>query len=562
MQYEEFYEVLHRNFLSEARSKGGFQEAVAASRKGSGRVLQHPWRVTLDNKTVFEVSDRKFSADWLKKNYANADISHISALSWLALTIDEFNLTGDRVYAEKAVEWIIELAGVIGEPSQADALYACFGCGGAKAFLPRRFDAIRKSLQLLYEFGDCDQEIVDALFRSLHWHSEEMSEKYVNNNHGMMMNTRLASVGSKFPMDNKYSKIAFERSSRYAVNAFRNSGYARENSPEYHSLNVRLVQSALKESAAKVSNRAAGETALARVRAASKILTHLLRHDGTMPPVGDSLEARYKNVTPSTGTWSDDPTFAVHKSQRAYLSMICGMDKNFHKHVDDLSLTLRFDGLDVLIDGGRYSYDIAHPIRRHLEGNLAHSGLSVASMNGLSPSDWFKQQAKGGVEAAPRENGGCNARMSIDIPSRNVALERTLRYRETDGGCRLAVVDTVAAGRGTKWTDRLALQNWLLGPEARFTGLRRRLGEASAHFVVGHLEVAIIAKGRWPLLKVTRGDPVDERRLADGIYSPAQQVAVPVWRVSVHGLCFRGQLSLSTSVRVREIGARTNLENT
>jgi hypothetical protein len=133
----------------------------------------------------------------------------------------------------------------------------------------------------------------------------------------------------------------------------------------------------------------------------AKSVSHLFfRKDGTFPIIGDT------ELHPSHWTGSEslskkngkgifpDAGFFVYKGNNLYFTARCGGSTFSHRHVDDTSVTLNWDGEDFIVDSGYYNYDVKNDkTSRFFRSCLAHSGVftnacaDVRFANFSSPSD-------------------------------------------------------------------------------------------------------------------------------------------------------------------------------
>ncbi|WP_213810183.1 heparinase II/III family protein [Jeotgalicoccus sp. WY2] len=67
----------------------------------------------------------------------------------------------------------------------------------------------------------------------------------------------------------------------------------------------------------------------------------------------------------------------VEPVNSAYLTFKSGYQNKTHKHYDDLSITYYNDGHDILVDSGKYSYDMTNPIRDYIISPEAHNTIYI-----------------------------------------------------------------------------------------------------------------------------------------------------------------------------------------
>ena len=118
--------------------------------------------------------------------------------------------------------------------------------------------------------------------------------------------------------------------------------------------------------------------------------------------------------------------FAVVKNEDIYLSLICGGRGVAHKHVDDTSITLRYRGVDVFIDGGSFNYDEKNPYRQYVRSAAAHTGLYLSSMERLSPKEYFRD-----LKPQARITDFIESENSVLINCQNVLLDRKVVFKRS-----------------------------------------------------------------------------------------------------------------------------------
>lgn len=122
--------------------------------------------------------------------------------------------------------------------------------------------------------------------------------------------------------------------------------------------------------------------------------SRLLRYpDGRSPANGDSNRSPAMEREPSPRTEAtDQPAFValpkagygvVRGAHDGLPYVLCTFGTSIcrtHKHQDDLSFTLFFDGIEWLIDPSYFSYEIAQPLPAYLRSVAAHNAIHVPGL--------------------------------------------------------------------------------------------------------------------------------------------------------------------------------------
>ena len=195
------------------------------------------------------------------------------------------------------------------------------------------------------------------------------------------------------------SEVGMERFRNELFHAFSSDGIHVENSPHYHihMLN-NLVYSV--EIFREIGVEISFLNEMVEV-AKSTILYYqiVMRENGTIPLIGDSytmppkLNQITKNfILENKFNIHDEDFFPFPKTGYCYWKYKWGsFDVHFslknshlsryHRHDDDLSLTLNIGGVDVFIDGGLYKYEEKDEQRIYLRSPFSHSTIVLPEHN-------------------------------------------------------------------------------------------------------------------------------------------------------------------------------------
>jgi hypothetical protein len=223
--------------------------------------------------------------------------------------------------------------------------------------------------------------LLERVLRELERHAEWLLDpaNRKRNNHGLMLDRALvlasAQLETVVPEASRWAITALERTTTLANELLDEDGYSNENTVGYHNFNIVLLQEISSIAERNGLDLVASARLKHKVELATTALQHCIWQDGSVPPIGDSyvFPSRHRSINRSK--WFKDSHFIVVKSDDLYLSLICGHRGYSHKHVDDSSITLRYLGRDIIVDGGSYNYDESDPMRKHLRSARGHSGI-------------------------------------------------------------------------------------------------------------------------------------------------------------------------------------------
>jgi hypothetical protein len=198
-----------------------------------------------------------------------------------------------------------------------------------------------------------------------------------------------AGIASHHPEGRRWIEKAQHRlSGQFHELIIRDSGYAvfAENSIGYH----HGIQS-LVSLAGKMIELSGGSREVSEVAAELDLWSEYLRYpDRRSPSQGDTFHlANAEQIRPSSRIPYDEPHANVLASAGYGVAkgnhyetpfMVCFFatsQSKTHKHEDNLSFTLFFDGIEWLVDPSFYSHDYSEPIPAYLRSAWAHNTVAV-----------------------------------------------------------------------------------------------------------------------------------------------------------------------------------------
>ena len=210
-----------------------------------------------------------------------------------------------------------------------------------------------------------------------------MKEHYSENNHGMMSDEALLYI-SNFTNEESSAKMYQEKATlrmeRIIYKLFSSNNYNLENSPEYHRLTQNLSTRFIK----LVDLMEVEFDEKCRKIIENSFLNNkkIIKPDLTYPLIGDTglytanFEKDYTNfIDYQAGLAIINTENKTVPSESSWFSFKSGYQLTSHKHHDDLSINYVFEGEDILIDSGKYTYDRRNPKRTFISSPQGHSTI-------------------------------------------------------------------------------------------------------------------------------------------------------------------------------------------
>ena len=277
---------------------------------------------------------------------------------------------------------------------------------------------------------------------------------YVENNHGVMMDHALLQFSLLIEcvdpvLSSKYREKTLQRLSMMLTKTFLPDGYCTENSPSYHYVNFSLFTT-IYHFLTKFSIEFDKEkwiNILDKSKTAGELL---LRPDGSIPLIGDSAhyplaffnkvrQHKKKGVSiyPNSG-------FFAFSSSVLHVTLRAGGTKFTHRHIDDISVTLWYNGQEFICDGGLYNYDIKDKKRRNFISCRSHRGIFVDTDKKISFKDFnlpcdmsrftFLRYGRGEVLVSAKHNllPGNEVERKLSIQNGAIKIHDTLKSKENE----------------------------------------------------------------------------------------------------------------------------------
>lgn len=224
-------------------------------------------------------------------------------------------------------------------------------------------------------FGYDEKLFADTLKQ----HAKVLSDDsiYNNNNHGLMMDRSLMVIGHVLKDDFLFNKGYYRAIDTFWY-SFSAQGIHLENSPDYHNMVVRMYRD-IEKYLNDYDGTSLGNNIKEYLSIAANYPRTLVKPDGQFPAIGDSgtkqnrLTKKYDNIY----DFEAGISVLQHKSPKPlYLSFVCGYSSKVHKHKDDLSITLNYNGKDFIVDPGKFNYSKSKA-RNYITSKRSHSSFQL-----------------------------------------------------------------------------------------------------------------------------------------------------------------------------------------
>lgn len=210
-----------------------------------------------------------------------------------------------------------------------------------------------------------------------------MKEHYSENNHGMMSDEALLFL-SNFIADKDTARVFQEKATlrmeRIIYKLFSSRSYNLENSPEYHRLTQNLSSRFIR--LVDMMDLEFDTTCRKIIEKSFLNNRKIVKPDLSYPLIGDtglniaSFEKSYDNfIDYQAGLAIINTKNIKDLSKSTWLSFKSGYLLTSHKHHDDLSINYYYEGEDILIDSGKYTYDRRNPKRTFISSPQGHSTI-------------------------------------------------------------------------------------------------------------------------------------------------------------------------------------------
>lgn len=311
--------------------------------------------------------------------------------------------------------------------------------------------------------------LLNAIMVAGEWLASD--DHYIYNNHGIMMDRVLLQVSVQLATHDGavaliWQETAIRRLAMMAGRTFDSDGCCTENSPAYHMLNLTLysrIIDFLRDHEIQVCLQMVDEIKNL-IGKATEVAPLFLRDDGTLPTIGDTelkssqfMPARVLKDNTRTGCFPD-AGFAIINTPEVQVTVKCGGSTYSHRHVDDTSLTLRYCGVDLIVDAGMYNYDIGDKLRRWFLSYQAHSGFFVEACEKVRFANFTGPRALARITDFHDDQDCVLVAMESNLVD-GVQIEREVIFIPPNV---IVIKDKMRANKPQRWR-----QQFLLHPDCR-----------------------------------------------------------------------------------------------
>lgn len=302
--------------------------------------------------------------------------------------------------------------------------------------------------------------VENAIVKHAEWLSKDDFYS-AHTNHGLEQARVLLLLGTIFEGEKAraWQKLATRRIKSELDFSFTTEGVHVENSPAYHIFVFKVFLGILKDYPSNVLGDLAEQFEKFSAQALG-FITHILRPDGTLPPIGDTeqlptsdayremfghtIEYQHFLYAVSQGKQGLKPAqtnrvyaksgYAVFRDcwpESAYFSKAfhiiakVGCSSRYHHQQDEGHISIYAGGEDWLIDSGLYNYINKDPIRKYMRGRVAHN---VPIISNARYSDDFEHRLSAwSVQDCSELEGSPYVSMQLDVMP-PVAHQRCLQF--------------------------------------------------------------------------------------------------------------------------------------
>lgn len=232
-------------------------------------------------------------------------------------------------------------------------------------------------IHYIYLAAKLNRKIKENSFKELLYkHAEVMRDDkiYKHNNHGLMMDRSLIILGYILKDENLLLKGKTRAINTFWY-SFSSQGIHLENSPQYHSMVVRMYVEIEKYLNAREDSL--GDHVPHYLNLSKDYIPAITKPNKRQPSIGDSGDTKQRKAKVYKNIYDFEAGISVLQYEKPYpfyTTFIAGYSSRVHKHKDDLSITLNYKLVDFLVDPGKYSYT-ANKTRQYITSKEAHSGF-------------------------------------------------------------------------------------------------------------------------------------------------------------------------------------------
>lgn len=322
-----------------------------------------------------------------KKKYGDSYQLYIQAMRVCAEILNEYKKTEDKRYLDKVEEIVLSWIEFTSKGTDEKMVWYDHPTANRTQVI----------IEFLYMAKKAGKDIDEKLFKAvLMKHGEVLSNdaKYNNNNHGLMMDKALMVLGNVLEDAMLFNKGYYRAIDTFWY-SFSYSGIHVENSPDYHMMVLRMYEEI--EQYLNSKGKSFGKNIEGYLELAKLYPQILLKPNRTFPAIGDSGNAKKKLHKLYRNLYDEEAGISIlqyNEPKPLYMSFVCGYSSRVHKHKDDLSITLNYNGLDFFEDPGKFNYSKSKE-RKYMVSRHAHSSFFMKQFDyTIKPENRFERKVK------------------------------------------------------------------------------------------------------------------------------------------------------------------------
>lgn len=322
-----------------------------------------------------------------------------------------------------------------------------------------------KSFSLIDYESSLREKITGLLYEHARYCYDDKNH-WDDHNHGLFTDMALLHLSVLFdslPEAGDWQRHAVERVKNLFGVAFYKDGFNNEGSLTYFQLNLIRYQEIMDFCAAYQIDGL--ESIQSRLNQSKDVVKAFAHKDQSFPIIGDGRE-RFspKFKCNSISGLYPDAGICVLKTGNMYMTFKCKTTLQAHAHVDETSITARYQDIDLVLDCGQYNYNSYHPIRWYLRTCGSHSGIFPLFMDGMPLREYLKRRNAAGIERF--DFNGTTGRASGGYELDNGAIK--VRREISAASDRIEVRDSWTCASPQNMRQRFAMPKALL-PQSKFT---------------------------------------------------------------------------------------------
>lgn len=250
-----------------------------------------------------------------------------------------------------------------------------------------------------------------------------------DNNHGLFTDLALLHLSvlfEKLSEAEEWRMHAVRRIHKLFEDTFYKDGVNKEGSLSYFRFNLSQYQSIMEF--CKVYEIPGMDMIIQKIGFAKQIFCSFARSDGSYPIIGDGVEMVLKEHNDISALYPE-AGICVVKTGQMYLTFKCKGIVQAHTHVDDTSITARFQAFDLVLDSGQYNYDRYHPINRYLRTSGGHSGIFPLFADSLGLKEYLKRCSFSGIDKFDFDGSICCTSGGYELDGGAIKVRRDITIK-------------------------------------------------------------------------------------------------------------------------------------